>query len=145
MEKVNTNKKQYNKPMLISEEFVPQEYVAVCYELACDYGKSDKATYNPYHSDDDGHRKQTDGKGCGWASNQSIQTNAEGVIIGVSELNSPIQNAGILKCNFNPDITGQNIKDLNGQKVTWTSAFNNYIFYHEGTVTMIKQGSPNHS
>lgn len=30
MEKVNTNKKQYNKPILISEEFVPQEYVAVC-------------------------------------------------------------------------------------------------------------------
>ncbi len=43
MEKVNTNKKQYNKPMLISEEFVPQEYVAVCFYIQCAHTDYDYA------------------------------------------------------------------------------------------------------
>lgn len=37
-------KKDYQKPMLISEEFIPNEYVAACYNFKalfhCHYGKT---------------------------------------------------------------------------------------------------------
>lgn len=74
MEKVNTNKKQYSKPMLISEEFVPQEYVAVCFKLACEH---------PGTETNDGggcwHQGWTN-TGCKSSAAQSISVNSGGYV-----------------------------------------------------------------
>ena len=45
-------KKVYQKPLLMSEDFVPQEYVAACWGVGCDVNASNQiernlGVYNP--------------------------------------------------------------------------------------------------
>lgn len=60
MEKVNKGRKLYNKPMLMAEEFVPNEYVAACaitpgvtsYVMKCD--GEPKRTWKEWNHSEDG-------------------------------------------------------------------------------------------
>lgn len=47
-------KKDYQKPMLISEEFIPNEYVAACYNFKalfhCHYGENNTNNHGEPHA-----------------------------------------------------------------------------------------------
>lgn len=47
-------KKDYQKPMLISEEFIPNEYVAACYNFKalfhCHYGENNTNNHGKPHA-----------------------------------------------------------------------------------------------
>ena len=61
-------KKEYVKPVIESEEFVANEYVAACYKIVCnggeeDYIKMEKApTWDAYDSDNDGFGNSFSGR-----------------------------------------------------------------------------------
>ena len=81
-----SQKKTYTKPILTSEAFVPNEYVAACethkeYGLKCDTTRANALeTGNP----PGGHRS-TEGY-CGHISSQKILTNSEGIIKEIYEM-----------------------------------------------------------
>ena len=67
-------KRVYNKPMLVTEAFVPQEYVAVCFSLTCDFGASARpgqTVIGACEERNDIHQKQY----CGSSHNQAIVVN----------------------------------------------------------------------
>ena len=67
-------KRKYEKPMLVSEAFIPNEYVAVCFLVKCDVCGSDES---PTYNNLGGGRKEENNThscdtGCGDPNNQYI-------------------------------------------------------------------------
>lgn len=67
-------KKNYVTPVMVGEEFVADEFIAMCYEIACATGAKDTTGRGVKdeccgHS----HTKKSNGSGCGHAENQNVQ------------------------------------------------------------------------
>ena len=131
-----SQKKTYTKPILTSEAFVPNEYVAACethkeYGLKCDTTRANALeTGNP----PGGHRS-TAGY-CGHISSQKILTNSEGIIKEIYEMYE-----GTTRLDLDlvgGDFIGLDIDDLEGQEIQWKTYFtygrNTYTYNHIGTI-----------
>lgn len=141
-------KRNYVKPILNSEAFVPSEYIAVCYKLSCNtsYANSQE-TVRPYGGHSTGSGK------CGDPDSHTINTTRDGIITGVYENHYDEYNGNIRLDAYEAEsLIGKNIHDLAKQDgyVTWTTYLDlskwnlgdNY-YHHYGKVT--KDKSKNHS
>ena len=154
MENVNRGKKIYNKPMLMSEAFLPNQYVAACFSLTCEFGAgagdgmvsgecttsgggNNRPGNRPGNNNyNDVHQKQY----CGTAGNQAIVVdgrldNLENLTaaevmsqIRVVEINSS-NNGSDLLCT----ITGY---DVDTKTVHWQNGYDGMTFCHRGVIDL---------
>lgn len=68
-------KRAYETPTACAEKFMSNEYVAVCWYIACDYGQGENNHYDPQRGY---HDRYSNGTGCGWADNQVINERNDG-------------------------------------------------------------------
>lgn len=152
---VNKGKKVYGKPMLIAEEFVPNEYVAACFMIACDYGLADSpggsfnqaVTGECRHSNDKHQREY-----CGTASKQAIVVNGKLPDldeITVADLQGQVTIVEVDSAddgaNLSCEITGY---DASTHTIHWTNRFRNnssMYFCHKGVVNLDESNRVNHS
>lgn len=86
-------KKKWEEPSVMIQEFVPNEYVAACYTLACSVGPSHtNAPYgflwNSPERGDVSHSSASESGTCADASANRIITNDNGVIVSIGEHNN---------------------------------------------------------
>lgn len=131
-------KRKYEKPMLISEAFIPNEYVAACWYIACDYGIA--GAWDPEHPGDKNykHAANPDGTGCGHANNQHIYDLSGG---GFSITEENTDGLGNLTCTITNGVT--NVTE--GTVIHWTTTADKRTWTHKGTVHLSDQSRPNHS
>ncbi|MBQ8736183.1 MAG: hypothetical protein IJY75_09500 [Bacteroidaceae bacterium] len=135
---MTTKKKGYVKPIIATEEFVPQEYVAVCYKLKCDTTEANAYERSIGNEPYGGHRTN---KGCcGHIDSQVINTTKEGIITEIYELHT--EDGVTTKLRTECAYIGSNLKDLinNNTKITWTTYYqygnNEWVYNHQGTPEM---------
>lgn len=157
-------KKTYEKPVLHAEQFIPNEYVAACWYIACSLGTNDcyvkdDADYNNESFNHTGensngyiwskatkdangskHSRNSNGTGCGWATNQHIYQNADGSF-SITEENVP--EGSTLVCTITSPSPLKEISD--GLTVKWTTSNGSTTWLHEGTVSLTAQNRPLHS
>lgn len=132
-------KRSYCKPMLHTEAFVPNEYVAACethklYGLECDTNAANALEQELGNSPAGGHR---DSEGhCGDIDSQHILTNNEGIIEEIYELYEGTTRLDLELVGGN--FIGQDIDNLEGQQIKWktylTWGRNTYTYNHVGTI-----------
>lgn len=135
-------KKVYQKPLLMSEDFVPQEYVAACWTIACTQGTTgDQVNRSDNYDIQSGGKYYMDHSGsCSSAVNNVIANN-NGVIT-VRENNSE---QGWLDCTV---VSPAGWADVTpGMEVTWTTTnkLGNKTWKHKGTAGALMPGHPNMS
>lgn len=136
----NMEKRKYEKPMLISEAFIPNEYVAACWYIACDYGNGENNHWDPYHFGDENykHAANPNGTGCGHANNQHIYDLPNGGFSITEENTDGLNN---LKCTITNGVTSVG----EGTFIQWTTTSGDRTWTHKGTVHLFDQSRPNHS
>lgn len=142
-------KRVYNKPMLVTEAFVPQEYVAVCFSLTCDYGASatrpGQTVTGACGGRNDIHQKQY----CGSSHNQAIVVNGRLSDIDkltFSEIQEKVRVVEINSSNNGADlaceITGY---DSGSNTLYWQNGYNGMTFCHKGKIDISDGNRVNHS
>lgn len=144
---------KWETPRVTIQEFEPNEYVAACWAIACEYGiiGGENGINNPntwlHELPTATHTLRSDGTGCGHEKNQYITENANGSF-SVMEINT--QGLGSLDTQLtkNSNYFGLNssISDVEpGQTIYWTTSSGNRTWYHKGTVSTADYGHPNRS
>ena len=135
-------KRAYESPVLIFENFSPNEYVAACWKIACDVDSAN--AYEKKIGVPSWHRHRAEH--CGTASNQVIMdANGDGILEMVEENTDRL---GILNCTpyYDADYTQardlQNLKS--GETLFWETKHYSLVWHHAGTVQPY-DGRPNHS
>ncbi|MCI6522371.1 MAG: hypothetical protein MR448_02880 [Parabacteroides sp.] len=144
-------KKVYQKPLLMSEDFVPQEYVAACWGVGCDVETAN--AYEQSHfaggettwwdlgcSHASGH--------CGSSANQVIRdSNNDGR--GDEMVEVKTDGLGTLPCTIYSDATYNYMRSVSevkiGDIIYWTTAAGTKVWHHVGTVFASVPGRPNMS
>ena len=148
-------KKMWEEPSIQVQEFMPNEYVAACWAIACTYGiQGGEAGINNtnlpfwlHERTDATHTLRSDGTGCGHEDNQFITENANGSF-SVMEINT--QGLGNLNTrltkNSNYSGLSSSIGDVDpGDTIYWTTSSGNRTWYHMGTISTADYGHPNRS
>ena len=128
-------KRKYEKPMLISEAFIPNEYVAVCWGVGCSVGEANAieerlGNYNYphlYHGADH----------CGLSSNQVIyDDDGDGTADRMVEIGT--DGLGKLTCTIYTDSGYSTTKAVGsvelGETIYWTTTAGSKTWHHVGTV-----------
>lgn len=132
-------RKTYTKPILNSEAFVPNEYVAAC-ETHKEYGlKCETSRANAYeesiHNDPYGGHRDRPGN-CGNINSQKILTDSEGIIKEIYELYEGTTRLDLELVGGT--FIGQDIDNLAGQEIRWRTYLNtqwgNWTYNHIGTI-----------
>ena len=141
-------KKRWGTPKAIVEEFEPNEYVAVCWEIACTVGARGPENYpnpdpKPWNSGQT-HSHNSDGKGCGWAHSQYIRE------VGNDAFNVTEYGDNILPCSLTKKEDWSNLRSTisdvePGDVIYWTTSLGNRTWYHYGTVGTVNSDHPNRS
>lgn len=141
-------KRRWGTPRAVVEEFEANEYIAVCWQIACTVGARGAENYpNPDpHKPQSGvtHSHNSDKTGCGWAHSQYI------VEVGNDEFNVTEYGANILPCSLTKDKSwsglSSTISDVEpGDMIYWTTSLDNRTWYHYGTVGAKNPDHPNRS
>lgn len=149
-------KKRWVEPRVQVEEFMPNEYVAVCWAIACYYGILGGNTEGIHNNDlpkglheKEGatHTMRRDGTGCGHEDNQFITERSNGSF-SVMEINT--QGLGNLNTqltkNSNYNGLSSSISGVGpGDVIYWTTSSGDRTWYHRGTVSATDYGHPNRS
>lgn len=140
-------KLEWKNPSIQVQEFEPNEYVAVCWGVACETGPAN--TYESLiHNSAQDHRSEY----CGTIGHQWItDSNNDGTPERMSEINT--DGLGTLACTIYTDGTYSrqgNISEVEvGDYIYWTtsagSGWNRRIWHHQGWVTETTPGHPNRS
>lgn len=148
--------KDYIKPMMNSELFMADEYVAACWYVACNYENANELEKKmlPTNPNNHGKNNYTDGQThaleqCGTSGNQVIVTDPLNVATGMYEINSKTgvkELVCALYSSTSYDSTipysGVNI----GDTIYWTTKLGNgTTWYHQGTVNGVDSNHPNRS
>ena len=141
-------KKMWREPRVEVQEFVPNEYVAACYMLACQRGPENDFKYGKYWKSpergDVSHSATGTPDTCGDAGANRVITDDGGVFQSVGEYNGEQGwlNGGldyILQMNSNNTVDP-------GDVIFWhTTASDGRKWNHWGVVQQQKPGHPNHS
>lgn len=127
-------KQKWIRPQTTIEKFVPDEYIAVCWGVACTRWKDD-----PVEKEGISHAADH----CGNAKNQVIYDyNKDGFADAMIEEGT--DGLGNLRCT----ITNKNLRDVKvDDYIEWTTTAYNplRIWHHRGTVEATFPGRPNHS
>lgn len=131
-------KTKWITPKTEIETFVPNEYIAACWGVACDWQTANQNEKNIYHRTDVTHN----GDNCGKIGNQwLVDRNDDGIPEYMEERNT--KGLGTLRCN----ITSGSIETIKpGDHITWeTYASGNRTWHHLGIVQNTVPGHPNAS
>lgn len=131
-------KQKWIRPQTTIEKFVPDEYIAVCWGVACDWEQANDNEKHIYHRTDVTHSADN----CGTRENQWIVVDENtGIPLYMEEKNT--DGLGTLRCN----ITSGSIETIRpGIPITWeTYASGNRTWHHLGYVTETVPGKPNAS
>lgn len=143
--------KTYVKPMMESEVFMANEYVAVCWGVACDvdWANDYEQTYGFWDGGNVSHASDH----CGNSSNQVIyDRNNDGV--GEAMVETGTDGLGRLPCTIYTDYnkrTGHFTGMISasqveiGDLIYWTTSSGSRTWHHSGTVTATAEGHPNRS
>ncbi len=144
-------KRTYETPMACSEEFMPNEYVAVCWGVACDVGWANN--HEQRYGFWDGGNVSHASDHCGNSSNQVIyDRDNDGV--GEAMVETGTDGLGTLGCTIytgynerNGQFTGRiSASEVHiGQEIYWTTRSGSRTWHHKGTVTATAEGHPNRS
>ena len=160
-------KRIYTSPKLISEAFIPSEYIAACYYIACDLGavahqmtlesgeliKYCESTYVNSEGETiiHGYNKASileenciahgveGNSGCGLLQNQYIRVTNQGVIAGLVEKNSLTNSGGEIP------LSNINGSPTDGNRITWTSTSSDGREWHHTGTYSANNSHGNHS
>lgn len=142
------NRKQYYPPRITVEKFIPNEYVAACWGVGCDYSWANDYEKNNntkvWQSDkENGHRSGH----CGSSSNQVI-IDRDGDNIPDLMREEGTDGLGRLNCTiysdeFNTPLSVASVSV--GMTIYWTTSVGSKTWHHKGTVEPKLSGRPNHS
>lgn len=136
-------RKTYETPQVSIDTFEANEYIAVCYSLACDWEAANTVEQNTYHTyspNPTGNQVNHGAAGCGTATNQYITVTDAGRVV-IRELSA---DQGWLDC----DVTSAGGADaiVPGAYVTWnTYGSSGRTWHHQGTAVAEYPGHPNRS
>lgn len=140
-------KKRWVEPRVQVEEFMPNEYVAVCWGVACSTGKAntvEKGYYlNPVKAGvthDDAY--------CGQTSHQwLVDSDNNNVAESMTEINT--DGLGNLVCTVYTDSSYSTVRDIStvqsGNYIYWTTSSGDRTWHHQGLVSDTVPGHPNRS
>lgn len=140
-------KRRWETPKAIVEEFEANEYVAVCWGVACHIDKANEYERRIHNSAQD-HRSEY----CGTTGHQWLtDRNNDGTPESMSEIGT--DGLGTLACTIYTDGTYRrrgNISEVEvGDYIYWTtsagSGGDRRIWHHQGLVTETTPGHPNRS
>ena len=140
-------KRIYETPMACSEEFMPNEYVAVCWGVACEVGPANNYEASIHNSAQD-HRSEY----CGTPGHQWLtDSDNNNVAESMSEINT--DGLGTLACTIYTDGTYKQRGDISevevGDYIYWTTSagfgYDRRTWHHQGRVTATIPGHPNRS
>lgn len=141
--------KTYVKPMMESEVFMANEYVAVCWGVACDvsWANDYEQTYGFWAGGDVSHAIDH----CGNSSNQVIYDH-DNDGVGEAMVETGTDGLGTLPCtiytglssgHFTGQTSASQVKV--GDLIYWTTSSGSRTWHHRGTVTATAEGHPNRS
>ncbi|HJD40945.1 MAG TPA: hypothetical protein H9913_13090 [Candidatus Blautia stercoripullorum] len=142
--------RKWETPRVLVQEFEPNEYVAVCWGVACDVSWAND--YEQRYGFWDGGNVSHASDHCGNSSNQVIYDwNNDGV--GERMVETGTDGLGTLNCRIYEDCTetGKFINPISasqvqvGDLIYWTTSAGNRTWHHRGTVTATAEGHPNRS
>lgn len=144
-------KKMWREPSVEVQEFVPNEYVAACFKLACQRGPENSLTYgshwDSHERGDVSHSAIGTPNTCGDASANRVITDDGGVFQSVGEFNGE---QGWLNGGLDEilQMDGNNTVDP-GDVIFWhtnaSGKFDNRKWNHWGVVQQQDPSHPNHS
>ena len=143
--------KNYVKPMMESEVFAANEYIAACFQLACGRGSDPSLPYGSHWQTDErgnvSHSTIGTPNTCGDATANRVITDDGGVFQSVGEYNGEQGwlNGGL---DYILQMDGNNTVDL-GDVIFWHTETNGWFkkrkWNHWGVVQQQDPNHPNHS
>lgn len=144
-------KKRWATPRAVVEEFEPNEYVAVCWGVACDvnWANNYERRYGYWEGGNVSHARDH----CGNSSNQVIY-DRDNNGVGEAMVETGTDGLGTLECTIYTDCnsyTGEftgltSASQVHiGQEIYWTTSSGSRTWHHKGTVTATAEGHPNRS
>ena len=139
--------KKWERPIAVVEEFEPNEYVAVCWGVACSTGEANQYEESIHNSAQD-HRTEY----CGQTGHQWLTDgNDDGTPERMSEIGT--DGLGTLSCTIYMDGSYSKQRDIStvrvGNYIYWTTSagkgWNKRVWHHQGLVTETTPGHPNRS
>lgn len=140
-------KRKWEEPRILVQKFIPNEYVAVCWGVACSTGDANEYEASIHNSKQD-HRADY----CGTIGHQWLTDgNNDGIPESMSEIGT--DGLGTLACTIYTDGTYRWQGDISTVKVNdyiyWTtsagSGKDRRTWHHQGRVTETTPGHPNRS
>lgn len=138
-------KKKWEKPITVVQGFEPNEYVAACWGVACNWEQANEyeKTHGFWNNGNISHALDH----CGTSTNQAIHTDASGTPTGMTEVGT--DGLGNLPCTIYSDAEYTTLLPISevdpGDVIYWTTSSGNRVWHHVGTVESTYAGNPNRS
>ena len=141
--------REYIRPTMQGEIFAANEYVTVCWGVACNWEWANNFEQQHGYWDDGNVSHAFDH--CGNSSNQVIyDRNNDGV--GEKMVETGTDGLGRLDCTIYKNVANGyfvnriSVSDVKiGDTIYWTTTAGNRIWHHKGVVTATAEGHPNRS
>ena len=143
--------KTYVKPMMESEVFMANEYVAACWGVSCEVDAANTVEkywmLKPWESNYDNGQTH-DSAHCGMMTNQwVIDDNNDGIVDRMVETGT--DGLGDLACNLFTDDTYKINASFSGIQtgsyIYWTTSSGKRTWHHQGSVVGVDSNHPNRS
>lgn len=148
-------KKMWNTPRTVVQSFEPNEYVAVCWGVACSTGSANDVEkkwiiggpfWDPENNYENGQTHSIDY--CGQTSHQwLVDSDNNNVAESMTEINT--NGLGNLPCTVYTNDRYTTPRDIStvhaGDYIYWTTTSGNRTWHHQGRVSNTVPGHPNRS
>lgn len=132
-------KRNYVKPILNSETFIPSEYIAVCYTLKCNTSAANAYESSIGNTPIGGHSSW----GCGNKTHQSISVGENGILNSAKENDHPYWDPleMIFITELPDEKDGETVRETpfavkNGDIVYWITQNGDNKYYHQGQIEL---------
>ena len=137
-------RKEYKKPVMMGEKFVADEFVSVCWGVACNTSAANQIEKNMNNNPIGGHRSTQ----CGNKNHQYILVDGQGNAVDIEERGHDLWGT------LDGTITNQNYEPLSaeaigaiepGDTIYWVTSQSGNTYHHVGTVSAWDENYPNRS
>lgn len=140
-------KKMWEEPRIQVQEFMPNEYVAVCWGVQCSVSDANKIEKNFYHNPSYSGITHSSAY-CGQTSHQwLLDSDNNNIAEAMVEINT--DGLGDLPCTIYTDATYKHTRDIStvrpDQYIYWTTSSGAKTWHHQGRVSNTVDGHPNRS
>lgn len=140
-------KKMWEEPSIQVQEFMPNEYVAVCWGVSCVTNIANKVEYQYYHNPVQSGVTHGDAY-CGQTSHQWL-VDSDNNNVAESMIEIDTDGLGNLPCTIYTGPDYQKVRDIStvqsGNYIYWTTTSGNRTWHHQGMVSDTVPGHPNRS